>query len=115
MKTMTCIADVYGGCEPSNNNFNTLEECMDVAYPVCTTGPKPGISKPFEIADCIQDVEGFVGCKVSIEVYKWSVEENQCVKAIYGGCHSTRNNFATLEECDAVARPICVDQLFFSN
>uniref|UniRef100_A0A6P7FUC2 Male accessory gland serine protease inhibitor-like n=1 Tax=Diabrotica virgifera virgifera TaxID=50390 RepID=A0A6P7FUC2_DIAVI len=30
-----CVRDTYGGCNPTNNNFPTLEECNEVARPIC--------------------------------------------------------------------------------
>lgn len=31
-----CILEVYGGCNPTKNNFDTLEECQKVATPICS-------------------------------------------------------------------------------
>uniref|UniRef100_A0A2R5L703 Putative bpti/kunitz family of serine protease inhibitor n=1 Tax=Ornithodoros turicata TaxID=34597 RepID=A0A2R5L703_9ACAR len=31
--------------------------------------------------------------------YYYSVEDNQCLLFIYGGCKGNANNFRTLEEC----------------
>uniref|UniRef100_A0A6P7F054 Chymotrypsin inhibitor SCI-II-like n=1 Tax=Diabrotica virgifera virgifera TaxID=50390 RepID=A0A6P7F054_DIAVI len=31
-----CVKDVYGGCRPTNNNFNTEQDCIKTATPVCS-------------------------------------------------------------------------------
>ncbi|XP_018571160.1 hemolymph trypsin inhibitor B-like [Anoplophora glabripennis] len=31
-----CDTAIYGGCNPTNNKFETIEECQQVAEPVCT-------------------------------------------------------------------------------
>ncbi|CAG9835834.1 unnamed protein product [Diabrotica balteata] len=35
MKTQSCVLTDYGGCFPTMNNFESLEECNKIAKPVC--------------------------------------------------------------------------------
>ncbi|XP_018563478.1 kappaPI-actitoxin-Avd3a-like [Anoplophora glabripennis] len=34
-KLQKCESAVYGGCNPTKNNFPTMEECQQVAEPIC--------------------------------------------------------------------------------
>ncbi|XP_050518515.1 chymotrypsin inhibitor SCI-II-like isoform X2 [Diabrotica virgifera virgifera] len=65
---------------------------------------------PFTKADCSLGVEKDGStCEAYIRVYKWSDAEKKCVKAIYGGCNPTKNNFRTKEDCVKTATPVCSD------
>ncbi|XP_050518514.1 U-actitoxin-Avd3k-like isoform X1 [Diabrotica virgifera virgifera] len=63
---------------------------------------------PFTKADCSLGVEqdGLV-CQAYIPVYRWSDAEKKCIKDIYGGCRSTKNNFLTEADCVKTATPVC--------
>ncbi|KAG5859991.1 Pancreatic trypsin inhibitor, partial [Gonioctena quinquepunctata] len=57
---------------------------------------------------CAKDTElGDYRCEALIWRYKWSEQDQDCLKAVYGGCRATKNNFETKEECLKVAGPIC--------
>ncbi|KAG5869566.1 hypothetical protein JTB14_014201 [Gonioctena quinquepunctata] len=32
----TCVESIYGGCNPSRNNFRTYDDCIKVAEPICS-------------------------------------------------------------------------------
>ncbi|XP_050518516.1 trypsin inhibitor-like isoform X3 [Diabrotica virgifera virgifera] len=69
-----------------------------------------GVPEPFTKADCSLGVEKDGStCEAYIRVYKWSDAEKKCVKAIYGGCNPTKNNFRTKEDCVKTATPVCSD------
>ncbi|XP_056631081.1 colostrum trypsin inhibitor-like isoform X2 [Diorhabda sublineata] len=65
--------------------------------------------KPFQVADCSLPIEddSDYKCRALFSRYKWSVSDNDCVHEFYGGCHATKNNFQTKEECLKVAKPVC--------
>ncbi|XP_057661987.1 kappaPI-actitoxin-Avd3c-like isoform X2 [Diorhabda carinulata] len=66
--------------------------------------------KPFQAQDCSLPIEeeSDYKCRALHPRYKWSVSDNDCVDAFYGGCRPTRNNFVTKEECLKVAKPVCL-------
>ncbi|KAG5887636.1 hypothetical protein JTB14_030906 [Gonioctena quinquepunctata] len=52
-------------------------------------------ARSFQKQDCSKDTqEGPFHCMAFILRYKWSEEDQDCVKAVYGGCHETKNNFS---------------------
>ncbi|XP_056631093.1 kappaPI-actitoxin-Avd3c-like [Diorhabda sublineata] len=67
-------------------------------------------AKPFNVEDCRLPIEeeSDYKCRALHPRYKWSVSDNDCVDAFYGGCRPTRNNFVTKEECLKVAKPVCL-------
>ncbi|XP_057661982.1 kunitz-type serine protease inhibitor bitisilin-3-like [Diorhabda carinulata] len=69
-------------------------------------------ARPFEVKDCKQHLSARTGfkCFAYMERYQWSNSKQQCILAIYGGCNPTKNNFFTLEECQKVATPICLNK-----
>ncbi|CAH1179196.1 unnamed protein product [Phaedon cochleariae] len=65
-------------------------------------------ARPYQEKDCSKNVEEWVYfCRAKIPRYRWSVSDKTCVKDYYGGCHQTKNNFVTQEECMTVAEPVC--------
>ncbi|KAG5863710.1 hypothetical protein JTB14_037305 [Gonioctena quinquepunctata] len=62
----------------------------------------------FGLEDCSKDTElGDYSCEALFWRYKWSEKDRDCIKAVYGGCRATKNNFETKEECLKVAEPVC--------
>lgn len=47
-------------------------------------------------------------CHAYLIRYHWNNALQRCEKVIYGGCRETQNNFESLEDCDDIARPICL-------
>ncbi|XP_057661988.1 kunitz-type U19-barytoxin-Tl1a-like [Diorhabda carinulata] len=95
------------------NQIIVISSCLLIVSMV--TGAPSGVDdhsaavEPFQVQDCSLQVEdGSVStCFAAFPRYKWSVSDNDCVNAIYGGCHATKNNFQTKEECLKVAKPVC--------
>ncbi|CAH8519483.1 unnamed protein product [Schistosoma curassoni] len=50
---------------------------------------------------CLEPIESGP-CRASIEMFAFSVDQWRCIKFIYGGCHGNSNQFASIEECEAV-------------
>ncbi|GFR05007.1 hypothetical protein TNCT_498982 [Trichonephila clavata] len=88
-KTKKCEKFIYGGCKGNSNNFQTLEDCE------ATCGRKPP-----SVSICEQKKE--VGpCKARFERYYYNKKTKKCEKFTYGGCKGNKNNFRTLEDCEA--------------
>lgn len=49
-------------------------------------------------------------CHAKIERYHWNNEVQVCVAVEWGGCRETKNNFASLEECEQIAKPVCIPE-----
>ncbi|KAG5887635.1 hypothetical protein JTB14_030905 [Gonioctena quinquepunctata] len=65
-------------------------------------------ARPFQLKDCSKAVhEGAYFCRGNHEVWQWSVQDKKCVIGHYGGCHSTKNNFQSYDECTKIAAPVC--------
>ncbi|XP_074028229.1 PI-actitoxin-Axm2a-like [Leptinotarsa decemlineata] len=47
-------------------------------------------------------------CLAEIPVFTWSNLEKKCVPDSFGGCHETNNMFRAEEDCDKIAKPICL-------
>ncbi|KAL1513990.1 hypothetical protein ABEB36_003321 [Hypothenemus hampei] len=63
----------------------------------------------FSQSDCnLPHTWGPVNCLAYIERYHWNNTVKKCEKIIYGGCRATKNNFASLQECESTANPVCV-------
>ncbi|CAG9841161.1 unnamed protein product [Diabrotica balteata] len=66
--------------------------------------------RPFRKEDCglgVQQQNGLSICRARIPVYKWSNGDKKCIRAFYGGCHATKNNFLREEDCVKIATPVC--------
>ncbi|CAH8506906.1 unnamed protein product [Schistosoma intercalatum] len=50
---------------------------------------------------CLEPIESGP-CRASIEMFAFNVDQWRCIKFIYGGCHGNSNQFASIEECEAV-------------
>ncbi|CAH0560995.1 unnamed protein product [Brassicogethes aeneus] len=58
--------------------------------------------------DCVKGWEQQpVVCRARKRIFHWDDSKKECLKQFYSGCHKTRNNFVTLEECKKIAEPIC--------
>ncbi|CAH1179198.1 unnamed protein product [Phaedon cochleariae] len=74
--------------------------------------PESLAARSFQPGDCQKDThEGTFVCMALFWRYRWNDKHQGCVKAVFGGCHETKNNFKTKEECEKVAVPICKAQL----
>ncbi|CAH1107277.1 unnamed protein product [Psylliodes chrysocephalus] len=62
----------------------------------------------FSKEDCYRDIQRpNHACWDYTERFKWDTELQDCVLAVYGGCHPTKNNFHTRENCTEIAKPVC--------
>uniref|UniRef100_A0A6P7F048 Inducible serine protease inhibitor 2-like isoform X2 n=1 Tax=Diabrotica virgifera virgifera TaxID=50390 RepID=A0A6P7F048_DIAVI len=90
---------VIGGSLQENRKYQPPETIAELA------------ARPFLHKDCSKHVHTGFACMAFIRRYKWNQKEQQCTLAIYGGCHPTKNNFQTFEDCQKVAEPICANRL----
>ncbi|XP_050508377.1 trypsin inhibitor-like isoform X7 [Diabrotica virgifera virgifera] len=62
----------------------------------------------FTESDCTASVSsGPIMCMAYMPVWKYDINARHCVRAIYGGCLATKNNFKSLEECETVTKSVC--------
>ncbi|XP_028128650.2 kunitz-type serine protease inhibitor bitisilin-1-like [Diabrotica virgifera virgifera] len=69
--------------------------------------PEAQAARSFRKEDCNLGVETGFRCRARKPVYRWSNEDNKCVKDYYGGCHATKNNFRSKDDCVKTATPVC--------
>nr|CDS22657.1 Papilin [Echinococcus granulosus] len=85
-----CKKFVYGGCSGNNNNFITIQQCMET----CSLPLVP--SKP---EYCLLEMD-HGPCFALLLRYAYDKKLDQCVEFTFGGCGGNKNNFETLEECE---------------
>ncbi|XP_072398624.1 kunitz-type serine protease inhibitor bitisilin-1-like [Diabrotica undecimpunctata] len=71
--------------------------------------PAAQAARPFRKEDCALGVEIDIEyrCRARKPVYRWSNDEKKCVRDFYGGCHATKNNFRSENDCVKTATPVC--------
>jgi papilin len=83
--TQNCELFYWGGCQPNDNNFMTLEECQKVCPP--KTDP------------CKDEMK--VGpCRGSFKRFYFDSDSKTCKVFWWGGCQPNGNNFETIEDCE---------------
>jgi len=130
-KTAKCEQFTYGGCKGNKNNFVALKDCQRVCEsntilteenikstnsrksPLVRSGfiqsetPQPeSNSKIFELSEvdpCTLEVKKGV-CRGYFPRYYFSAEENKCLPFQFGGCRGNKNNFYTIEACEALCQ-----------
>jgi papilin len=86
-----CLLFSWGGCQPNENNFLTLEDCQKVCP-----------EKPTTTEDEVCSLPAFTGpCKAYFKRFYFDKTTGSCEEFVYGGCQSNGNNFNTVEECEA--------------
>ncbi|BHF58856.1 zinc-containing alcohol dehydrogenase [Sparganum proliferum] len=84
-----CVQFMYGGCEPNENNFDTLDACQQRC-------PDVGEAET-DVCKLPQDVGP---CRAMIKRFAYDDTAKACVPFTYGGCQGNGNNFETKEECE---------------
>lgn len=60
-------------------------------------------------SDCYTTLNSVPSCKGTLPAYYWDVSTKSCRLTAYGaGCNGIVNVFKTLDECDYVARKVCI-------
>ncbi|XP_013385650.1 zonadhesin isoform X2 [Lingula anatina] len=118
--TGQCETFTYGGCQPNENNFETLAACENTcgrptpAITCANTLCSPDtfcVDRPF---DCFGDNCPFIApkcltacefpkkigpCRASIPRLFYNAATKQCEEFGFGGCQGNANNFNTVQEC----------------
>ncbi|XP_046372865.1 papilin-like [Haliotis rufescens] len=76
-----CQGFFYGGCDPSENNFDSMEGCQQECENPCLLPLDSGI------------------CRAILRNYFYNTTSKQCEEFYYGGCGGNENNWKSLEEC----------------
>jgi len=102
-----CQAFYYGGCRGNENNFPSESSCREVCSPGSLTTTEPsrprsvGVSAtPSTQATCSLPMEAGPCRSLRPRVF-YNSETHQCEPFIYSGCRGNRNNFPSVEVCQA--------------
>ncbi|XP_044285534.1 tissue factor pathway inhibitor 2 [Varanus komodoensis] len=85
--TQTCQKFTYGGCEGNENNFPTLQACLE----------KCGKIKRVPERCRLEVSEGI--CRSMIKRYFFNLTSMRCEKFYYGGCEGNENRFHSKVSC----------------
>uniref|UniRef100_A0A8C2TPV0 Tissue factor pathway inhibitor n=1 Tax=Coturnix japonica TaxID=93934 RepID=A0A8C2TPV0_COTJA len=101
IRSRECEIFEYGGCQGNANNFLTLEECQNKCV---VTGQYPFSSSSIKKPNlCYHDKDPGI-CRGFFSRYFYNKETKKCELFMYGGCLGNRNNFRSLEECQATCQ-----------
>uniref|UniRef100_A0A8C2TPJ3 Tissue factor pathway inhibitor n=1 Tax=Coturnix japonica TaxID=93934 RepID=A0A8C2TPJ3_COTJA len=95
IRSRECEIFEYGGCQGNANNFLTLEECQNKLLYRENKSKKPNL--------CYHDKDPGI-CRGFFSRYFYNKETKKCELFMYGGCLGNRNNFRSLEECQATCQ-----------
>ncbi|XP_052769423.1 papilin-like [Mya arenaria] len=86
----SCEKFIYGGCQPNENNFDTLDACEKAcnnwASNVCSLPKVVGL------------------CKAYFPRWYFDKDTCTCRTFVYGGCQGNDNRFDTKEDCESHCR-----------
>lgn len=91
---MQCELFFWGGCQPNNNNFETLKGCKKQCKP--RKQPKAGCFDPQKVGPC----------KARIPRWYYNQSSRNCELFYWGGCQPNENNFKSLKKCSKKCKPI---------
>jgi hypothetical protein len=107
--TSQCERFLYGGCDGSNNRFNSLNDCEQK----CSKYVNPrgdvvsvrGVNNEVD-PDTICELPHTEGpsCKAYVPRWTYNSSEGKCVQFIYKGCGATKNNFHDKNTCENICR-----------
>uniref|UniRef100_A0A8C2TS45 Tissue factor pathway inhibitor n=1 Tax=Coturnix japonica TaxID=93934 RepID=A0A8C2TS45_COTJA len=100
IRSRECEIFEYGGCQGNANNFLTLEECQNKCV---VTGQYPFSSSSISSSKHSSNSNPGI-CRGFFSRYFYNKETKKCELFMYGGCLGNRNNFRSLEECQATCQ-----------
>ncbi|RCN32038.1 Kunitz/Bovine pancreatic trypsin inhibitor domain protein, partial [Ancylostoma caninum] len=80
-----CVLFTYGGCAGNDNNFKTMQQCMDTCEDINAASP------------CTLPIDEGEG---DMDLIRYGFENGRCVKFRYGGRRGNFNNFGTRADCE---------------
>lgn len=81
--TDECYKFLYGGCNGSDNRYNTYAECKASCVSKCSGKPERG------------------PCRGALRRYYYNQRLNKCLPFIYGGCKGNANRYLSVRKCEA--------------
>jgi hypothetical protein len=96
-----CEKFIYGGCNGNENNFETIEKCLNKCPQSATE------SKPIALSEnkkcSLPAASG--PCYAYFENYFFNKTSQKCEPFIYGGCGGNENRYESEEACQKVCSP----------
>ncbi|CAH1265380.1 TFPI [Branchiostoma lanceolatum] len=96
-----CQQFAYGGCGGNSNRFHSRKRCQRTCEGKTESHRRIVTDVGADEDDvCSQPMKVGI-CKAAVQRFYFDSVEKKCASFIYGGCRGNRNNFATMDECQA--------------
>ncbi|XP_022704194.1 papilin-like isoform X2 [Varroa jacobsoni] len=101
-RTRSCVPFAFGGCQPNQNNFASLEDCQRhcaYRYTGLAPQPPPQSAAPIHPSDCLLAKDSGT-CSGHTRMYYYNKADGVCREFSYTGCGGNRNRFRTRYQCE---------------